>query len=336
MDNLLAQLAQERIIILDGAMGTMIQRYKLEEEDYRGERFKNHPYPLKGNNDLLSITRPDIIKEIHRQYFEAGADIVETNTFSGTTIAQADYHLEDAVYDINFQSAKIAKEVADEITAKEPNKPRFVAGAMGPTNRTCSISPDVNDPGFRAVTFDELVKAYYEQAKALIDGGVDLLLIETVFDTLNAKAALFAVQTLFEDIGKEIPVSVSGTITDASGRTLSGQTTEAFLISLSHVPLFSIGLNCALGAKELRPYLQILAKEAPFLISAYPNAGLPNEFGAYDETPEIMGMQIREFLELGLVNILGGCCGTTPDHIRRIAEIAKEYKPRKIETFLEV
>jgi 5-methyltetrahydrofolate--homocysteine methyltransferase len=336
LNNLLAQLAQERILILDGAMGTMIQRYQLEEEDYRGERFKNHPYPLKGNNDLLSITRPEIIKEIHRQYFEAGADIVETNTFSGTTIAQADYHLEDAVYDINFQSAKIAKEVALEMTAKEPHKPRFVAGAMGPTNRTCSISPDVNDPGFRAVTFDELVKAYYEQAKALIDGGSDLLLIETVFDTLNAKAALFAVQSLFEDTGKEYPVSVSGTITDASGRTLSGQTTEAFLISLSHVPLFSIGLNCALGAKELRPYLQILAKEAPFLISAYPNAGLPNEFGAYDETPEIMGMQIREFLELGLVNILGGCCGTTPDHIRRIAEIAKEYKPRKIETFLEV
>lgn len=336
MNELLYKIAQERILILDGAMGTMIQRYKLEEEDYRGVRFKNHPYPLKGNNDLLSITRPDIIKAIHRQYFEAGADIVETNTFSGTTIAQADYHLEDAVYDINFQSAKIAREVADELTAKEPDKPRFVAGAMGPTNRTCSISPDVNDPGFRAVTFDELVKAYYEQAKALIEGGVDILLIETIFDTLNAKAALFAVQTLFEDIDKEYPVMISGTITDASGRTLSGQTTEAFLISLSHVPLFSIGLNCALGAKELRPYLQILAKEAPFLVSAYPNAGLPNAFGAYDETPDIMGQQIREFLELGLVNILGGCCGTTPDHIRRIAEIAKEYKPREIVSLQEV
>jgi len=336
MNELLYKIAQERILILDGAMGTMIQRYKLEEEDYRGVRFKNHPYPLKGNNDLLSITRPDIIKAIHRQYFEAGADIVETNTFSGTTIAQADYHLEDAVYDINFQSAKIAREVADELTAKEPDKPRFVAGAMGPTNRTCSISPDVNDPGFRAVTFDELVKAYYEQAKALIEGGVDILLIETIFDTLNAKAALFAVQTLLEDIDKEYPVMISGTITDASGRTLSGQTTEAFLISLSHVPLFSIGLNCALGAKELRPYLQILAKEAPFLVSAYPNAGLPNAFGAYDETPDIMGQQIREFLELGLVNILGGCCGTTPDHIRRIAEIAKEYKPREIVSLQEV
>lgn len=330
MSNLLYQIAKERILILDGAMGTMIQRYNLEEEDYRGERWKNHSHPLKGNNDLLSITRPEIIKEIHRQYFEAGADIVETNTFSGTTIAQADYHLEDAVYDINFQSAKIAREVADEMTAKEPHKPRFVAGAMGPTNRTCSLSPDVNDPGYRAVTFDQLAKAYYDQAKALIEGGADLLLIETIFDTLNAKAALFAVQSLFEDIGKEYPVSISGTITDASGRTLSGQTTEAFLISLSHVPLFSIGLNCALGAKELRPYLQILAKEAPFLVSAYPNAGLPNEFGQYDETPDIMGDQIREFLDLGLVNILGGCCGTTPDHIRRIAEIAKEYKPRKV------
>ena len=336
MNELLNQIAQERILILDGAMGTMIQRYNLEEADYRGEVFKDHAYPLKGNNDLLSITRPDIIKEIHRQYFEAGADIVETNTFSGTTIAQADYHLEYVVYDINFQSAKIAKEVADEMRAKEPHKPRFVAGAMGPTNRTCSLSPDVNDPGYRAVTFDELVKAYYDQAKALIEGGADLLLIETVFDTLNAKAALFAVQTLFEDIGKAYPVSVSGTITDASGRTLSGQTTEAFLISVSHVPLFSVGLNCALGAKELRPYLQVLAKESEFLVSAYPNAGLPNEFGQYDETPDIMGDQIREFLELGLVNILGGCCGTTPAHIKRIAEIAKEYKPRKINHLQEV
>lgn len=336
MTNDLKQIAQERILILDGAMGTMIQRYNLEEEDYRGDVFKDHAFPLKGNNDLLSITRPEIIKEIHRQYFQAGADIVETNTFSGTTIAQADYHLEYAVYDINFQSAKIAKEVADEMTAKEPHKPRFVAGAMGPTNRTCSLSPDVNDPGYRAVTFDQLVTAYYDQAKALIEGGSDLLLIETIFDTLNAKAALFAVQTLFEDIGKEYPVSISGTITDASGRTLSGQTTEAFLISVSHVPLFSVGLNCALGAKELRPYLQVLAKESEFLISAYPNAGLPNEFGQYDETPDIMGEQIREFLDLGLVNILGGCCGTTPDHIRRIAEIAKEYKPRKVEELQSV
>lgn len=330
MNKDLYSIAQERILILDGAMGTMIQRYTLTEEDFRGERWKNHSHPLKGNNDLLSITRPDIIKEIHRQYFEAGADIVETNTFSGTTIAQADYKLEDAVYDINFQSAKIAKEVADEITAKEPHKPRFVAGAIGPTNRTCSISPDVNDPGYRAVTFDELVKAYYDQAKALIDGGVDILLIETIFDTLNAKAALFAVQTLFEDLGKEYPIMISGTITDASGRTLSGQTTEGFLISMSHVPLFSIGLNCALGAKELRPYLQVLAKEAPFYVSAYPNAGLPNAFGGYDETPEQMAEATKEYLELGLVNILGGCCGTTPDHIKCFAETAKNYKPRII------
>ncbi|HQV77216.1 MAG TPA: homocysteine S-methyltransferase family protein [Chitinophagales bacterium] len=330
MTNNLYTIAQERILILDGAMGTMIQRYELTEEDFRGEVFKDHAFPLKGNNDLLSITRPDIIKEIHRQYFEAGADMVETNTFSGTTIAQADYHLEHAVYDINFQSAKIAREVADEITAKEPHKPRFVAGAMGPTNRTCSLSPDVNDPGFRAVTFDELVTAYYDQAKALIEGGVDVLLIETVFDTLNAKAALFAVQTLFEDIEKEYPIMVSGTITDASGRTLSGQTTDAFLISMSHVPLFSIGLNCALGAKELLPYLQILAKEAPFLVSAYPNAGLPNAFGGYDETPEQMAAATKEYLDLGLINILGGCCGTTPDHIRQFAAVAKNYKPRKI------
>ena len=236
--NKLQQLIRERILILDGAMGTMIQRHKLEEEDYRGLRFQNHPFPLKGNNDLLSITRPEVIKDIHRQYFEAGADIVETNTFSGTTIAQADYHLEDVVYDINYYSAKIAREVADEFTAKEPNKPRFVAGAMGPTNRTASISPDVNDPGFRAISFDQLVEAYYHQAKALTEGGVDILLVETIFDTLNAKAALFAIQTLFEDTCKEWPVMVSGTITDASGRTLSGQTTEAFLISVSHVPLF--------------------------------------------------------------------------------------------------
>lgn len=330
MTNDLYAIARERILILDGAMGTMIQRYGLQEEDFRGERFKNHPYPLKGNNDLLSITRPDIIKEIHRQYFEAGADIVETNTFSGTTIAQADYHLEDAVYDINYQSARIAREVADEITAREPHKPRFVAGAIGPTNRTCSISPDVNDPGFRAVTFDELVKAYYEQAKALIDGGADILLVETIFDTLNAKAALFAIQTLFEDTGTAYPVMVSGTITDASGRTLSGQTTEAFLISVSHVPLFSVGLNCALGAKELRPYLQVLAKEAPFYVSAYPNAGLPNAFGGYDETAEQMAAATKEYLELGLINILGGCCGTTPDHIRCFAEVAKNYKPRTV------
>jgi 5-methyltetrahydrofolate--homocysteine methyltransferase len=326
MSNQLYEIAKQKILILDGAMGTMIQRYKLDEDDFRADRFKEHTHSLKGNNDILSITRPEIIKEIHRQYFQAGADIVETNTFSGTTIAQADYRLADAVYDINYQSAKIAKEVAKEFT----DFPRFVAGAMGPTNRTASISPDVNNPGYRAVTFDELAAAYHQQAKALIEGGVDILLIETIFDTLNAKAALFAVQTLFEEIGLEIPIMVSGTITDASGRTLSGQTTEAFLISMSHVPLFSIGLNCALGAKELRPYLQILAKEAPFLISAYPNAGLPNAFGGYDETPEQMAIATKEYLEMNLVNILGGCCGTTPAHIKCFAEIAKNYKPRMV------
>lgn len=323
-------LLKERILIIDGAMGTMIQRHTLTEDDFRGERFKNHPHVLKGNNDVLSLTRPDIIKDIHRAYFEAGADIAETNTFSATTIAQADYHLEDAVYDLNYQSARIAREVADEFTAREPHKPRFVAGAMGPTNKTASISPDVNNPGFRAITFDELAAAFKLQARALIDGNVDLLLLETVIDTLNVKAALFAIQELFEETGKSLPVMVSGTITDASGRTLSGQTTEAFLISVSHVPLLSIGLNCALGAALLRPYLHVLSDKAPFFVSAYPNAGLPNEFGQYDETPEQMGTQIEEFLKEGLVNILGGCCGTTPEHIRVIAQLAANHKPRKV------
>ncbi len=323
-------ILKERILILDGAMGTMIQRHKLEEEDFRGDRFKNHSHLLKGNNDLLSITRPDIIKDIHAQYFEAGADIAETNTFSGTTIAQADYHLEHIVYELNFQSAKIAKEVAVEFTQREPDKPRFVAGAVGPTNRTLSISPNVNDPGYRAVTFDQLKVAYKEQVKGLMDGGADLLLVETIFDTLNAKAALFGIQELFDEEGKTLPIMVSGTITDASGRTLSGQTTEAFLISVSHVPLLSVGLNCALGARQLRPYLQILNQQAPFFVSAYPNAGLPNEFGQYDEGPEEMGTQINEFLKEGLVNILGGCCGTTPAHIKVIAELAKKYKPREV------
>ncbi len=322
-------LLKERILVLDGAMGTMIQRHKLEESDFRGERFKNHPSPLKGNNDLLSIIRPDIIKDIHMQYLEAGADIIETNTFSSTTIAQADYQLEPLAYELNYQSAKIAKEAADEFTKRDPSKPRFVAGALGPTNKTASLSPDVNNPGYRAVTFDDLRIAYKEQAKGLIDGGADLLLIETIFDTLNAKAALFAVQELFEEIGATYPVMVSGTITDASGRTLSGQTTEAFLISVSHVPLLSVGLNCALGAEQLRPYLQILNENASFFVSAYPNAGLPNAFGHYDQTPEEMGKQVEEYLKEGLVNILGGCCGTTPDHIRVIANLAKNYTPRK-------
>jgi len=329
-------ILKERILILDGAMGTMIQRHVLTEEDFRGERFKNHKSPLKGNNDLLSITQPDIIKDIHAQYFAAGADIAETNTFSGTTIAQADYHLEDAVYDLNYQSAKIAKEVADEFTKREPHKPRFVAGAMGPTNKTASLSPDVNNPGYRAITFDQLVVAFKQQAQALMDGGVDILLLETIIDTLNVKAALFAIQQLFDETGKELPIMVSGTITDASGRTLSGQTTEAFLISVSHVPLLSIGLNCALGAALLRPYLQVLSEKAPFFVSAYPNAGLPNEFGQYDETAEQMGSQVEEFLKDGLVNILGGCCGTTPDHIKRIAQLASRYKPRVVQTIENV
>lgn len=323
-------LLKERILVLDGAMGTMIQRHNLSEADFRGERFANHASPLKGNNDLLSITRPDIIKDVHRQYFEAGADIAETNTFSGTSIAQADYHLEDLVYELNFQSAKIAREVADEFTKREPNKPRFVAGAMGPTNKTASLSPDVNNPGYRAITFDQLASAFKEQAKALIDGGADFLLLETIIDTLNAKAALFAIQELFDETGKSIPIMVSGTITDASGRTLSGQTTEAFLVSISHVPMLSVGLNCALGASLLRPYLRILSEKANCFVSAYPNAGLPNEFGQYDESPQFMGEQIEEFLKEGLVNIIGGCCGTTPDHIKVIAELAKKYKPRKV------
>jgi 5-methyltetrahydrofolate--homocysteine methyltransferase len=324
------EILQKRIMVLDGAMGTMIQRYKLGEDDFRNDALKSHPHPLKGNNDLLSITRPDVIKEIHRQYLEAGADILETNTFSGTTVAQADYHLEHLIYELNYESARIAREVADEFTKREPHKPRFVAGAMGPTTKLASMSPDVNNPGYRAITFDQLVTAFREQARGLLEGGVDLFLIETITDTLNSKAALFAVQELQEETGKQIPVMISGTITDASGRTLSGQTTEAFLISVSHVPLLSIGLNCALGAAALRPYLQVLNEKAPFFVSAYPNAGLPNEFGQYDQTPEEMAAQIEDFLKEGLVNIVGGCCGTTPDHIRLIAEVAKKYKPREI------
>lgn len=324
------EILKERVLVLDGAMGTMIQRHTLEEEDFRGERFKDHHKPLKGNNDLLSITRPDIIKDIHEQYFQAGADIVETNTFSGTTIAQADYDLQEAVYDINFQSAKIAKEAALAFTQKDPNKPRFVAGSMGPTNRTASLSPDVNDPGYRAVTFDDLVIAYKEQVIALIEGGVDILLVETVFDTLNAKAALFAIEEAFDEKELRLPIMVSGTITDASGRTLSGQTTEAFLISVSHMPIMSIGLNCALGAEQLRPYLETLSKKAPFHTSAHPNAGLPNEFGEYDQSPEDMAAQIAEFLKDGFLNIVGGCCGTTPEHISKIAEAAAKVNPRAL------
>ncbi len=324
------QALEKRILVLDGAMGTMIQRYSLEEADFRGDRFTNHSQPLKGNNDLLSITRPDVIKAIHREYLEAGADIIETNTFSGTWIAQADYKLVSAVYDINFQSAKIAKEVAQEYTAKNPDKPRFVAGAMGPTNRTASLSPDVNNPGYRAITFDQLVDAYSEQVKALVEGGCDLLLVETIFDTLNAKAALFAIDQYYDQTGINLPIMVSGTITDASGRTLSGQTVEAFLHSVSHLPLLSIGLNCALGAPQMRPHIQTLSKNTEFRISAYPNAGLPNAFGEYDETPEITASHIRDWLENSFVNIVGGCCGTTPAHIKAIANEAAKFAPRPL------
>jgi 5-methyltetrahydrofolate--homocysteine methyltransferase len=324
------QEINKRILILDGAMGTMLQRYNFSEEDFRGARFANFPHSLKGNNDLLSLTQPQAIAAIHAQYFEAGADIVETNTFSGTTIGMADYHLEDLVYELNFESAKIARQVADEFTAKNPNQPRFVAGSIGPTNRTASMSPDVNDPGFRAVTFDELRIAYKQQVEALIDGGVDLLLVETIFDTLNAKAALFAIEEVKEERKIDIPIMVSGTITDASGRTLSGQTVEAFLISISHIPLLSVGFNCALGAKQLKPYLKQLSHNTAFNISAHPNAGLPNAFGQYDETPAEMQAQIKEYLDENLINIIGGCCGTNPDHIKLIAEVAKNYKPRKV------
>ena len=319
---------KKNILILDGAMGTMLQRYNFSEEDFRGERFKDFPHPLKGNNDLLSITQPQAIRDVHAAYFDAGADIVETNTFSGTTIGMADYFLEDLVYELNYESAKIARQVADEFTAKNPDKPRFVAGSIGPTNRTASMSPDVNDPGYRAVTFDDLRIAYKQQVEALMDGGCDLLLVETIFDTLNAKAALFAIEEVKDERNLDIPIMVSGTITDASGRTLSGQTVEAFLISVSHIPLLSVGFNCALGADLLKPYLKTLSQHTQFNVSAHPNAGLPNAFGQYDETPEQTQALIKEYLEDNLINIIGGCCGTTPDHIRLIAEVAKGYKPR--------
>jgi 5-methyltetrahydrofolate--homocysteine methyltransferase len=323
-------ILQERILVLDGAMGTMLQRYKFQEEDFRGERFKNWEHPLQGNNDLLSLTQPEAIAEIHRKYFAAGADIVETNTFSGTTIAMADYFMEDLVYELNYESARIAKKVADEFTANEPDKPRFVAGSMGPTNKTASMSPDVNDPGFRAVSFDELRVAYNQQAEALLDGGSDILLVETIFDTLNAKAALFAIEEVKEERKIDVPIMVSGTITDASGRTLSGQTAEAFLISISHIPILSVGFNCALGADQLAPHLEVLANKTEYGVSAHPNAGLPNAFGEYDESPEQMGEQIKEYVEKGLVNIVGGCCGTTPEHIKVIADLVKPYDPRRL------
>lgn len=311
----------------------MLQRYNFSEEDFRGHRFKDFHKSVKGNNDLLSLTQPQAIAEVHSKYFEAGADIVETNTFSSTTVAMADYEMEDLVYEMNFESAKIAKKAADKFTEKEPHKPRFVAGAMGPTNKTASMSPDVNDPGFRAISFEQLRIAYKLQAEALLDGGVDLLLVETIFDTLNAKAALFAIEEVKEERNCDVPVMVSGTITDASGRTLSGQTAEAFLISISHIPLLSVGFNCALGAKQLTPHLEVVSNRTKLAVSAYPNAGLPNAFGEYDESPENMADQIKEYLDKKLINIIGGCCGTTPAHIKAIADLASQYDPRPFVKF---
>jgi 5-methyltetrahydrofolate--homocysteine methyltransferase len=327
---LLRRQLDERILILDGAMGTMVQGYRLGEADYRGERFRDWPRDLKGNNDLLVLTQPAIIREIHGQYLEAGADLIETNTFNAQRISLADYGMEELAYELNLAAAKLAREAADAWTAQTPAQPRFVAGALGPTNRTASISPDVNDPAARNVSFDELVTAYLEQARGLTDGGADLLLIETVFDTLNAKAAIFACQTLFEERGREWPIIISGTITDASGRTLSGQTTEAFWNAIRHAQPLAVGLNCALGAKEMRPYLAELARVADCYVSCYPNAGLPNAFGEYDERPHDTACVIEEFAASGLVNIVGGCCGTTPEHIAHIAEHVRGKKPRAL------
>lgn len=324
----LKKALKERILVLDGAMGTMLQAYEFTEQDFRGEQFKDFHLSVKGNNDLLSLTQPEAIAAVHRAYFEAGADIVETNTFSSTTIAMADYEMEEWVYDLNYASAKIAKDVAQSFTQKEPHKPRFVAGSIGPTNKTASMSPDVNDPGYRAVSFEELRVAYKQQVEALMDGGVDILLVETVFDTLNAKACLFAIEEVKEERASEIPVMVSGTITDASGRTLSGQTAEAFLISISHIPLLSVGFNCALGASQLQPHLEAIANKTEIGISAHPNAGLPNAFGAYDETPDQMAAQIKKYLDKNLVNIVGGCCGTTPEHIKAISRLVTGVTPR--------
>ena len=324
-------LLKERILIIDGAMGTMIQRHKLEEADYRGARFANWHKDVKGNNDLLSITQPDIIIGIHKQYLDAGADIIETNTFSSTTIAQADYDMQELAYELNVASAKCARIAADEYTAQNPAKPRFVAGAIGPLNKTLSLSPDVNNPGYRAVTFDEVAIAYEEQIKGLVDGGVDVLLVETIFDTLNAKAAIYAIKDFFRKNNlPELPIMISGTITDASGRTLSGQTLEAFYISVVHANPLSIGLNCALGASEMRPHIEELSSIAKCFTSAYPNAGLPNAFGEYDEQPHETAHIIEEWAKEGFVNIVGGCCGTTPDHIRHIAEEVSKFKPREL------
>ncbi|HIA94713.1 MAG TPA: methionine synthase, partial [Candidatus Marinimicrobia bacterium] len=326
----LKDILKNRILVLDGAMGTMVQSYALSESDFRGDRFENHPCDLKGNNDFLSLTRPDVVGEIHRAYLDAGADIIETNTFNATSISQADYQTEDLVYEINKAAAEIARKATDEFTEKTPEKPRFVCGALGPTNKTASMSPDVSNPGFRNISFDELAHAYYEQAKGLVDGGCDVLMVETVFDTLNCKAALFGIQSLFQDTGEEIPVMVSGTITDASGRLLSGQTVEAFWHSIRHMDLLAVGLNCALGAEQIRPYVDAFSQIADTNVLVYPNAGLPNEFGGYDESPERMSGFLQEFSESGLVNIVGGCCGTTPDHISAFSRSVASVIPRAI------
>ncbi|CAI8384754.1 MAG: Methionine synthase [Cryomorphaceae bacterium] len=321
----------KKILVLDGAMGTMIQAYKFEEEDYRGERFADYAHPLKGNNDLLTLTQSAAIEDIHYAYLKAGADILETNTFNSNAISMEDYFMSDLVKELNVEAVVRAQAAIDRFKAEGGEGPKFIAGSVGPTNKTASLSPDVNNPGYRAVSFDDLKNNYFEQCEALIEAGVDALLIETVFDTLNAKAALFAAQDAIQAAGKEVAIMLSGTITDASGRTLSGQTTEAFLISVSHAPLLSVGLNCALGAKQLMPYLQTLDAKAPFAVSAHPNAGLPNAFGEYDETPEQMADQIKEYLELNLINVIGGCCGTSPAHIAAIADLAKNYTPRAYE-----
>lgn len=322
--------AQERILIIDGAMGTMIQRHKLGEEHYRGERFADHSKDVKGNNDLLVLTQPSVIEDIHSEYLAAGADMIETNTFNAQRISLADYHMEDLAYEINVEAAKLARRAADAWSAKTPEKPRFVAGAVGPTNRTASISPDVNNPDFRNVNFDELRETYKEQVRGLIDGGADIILIETIFDTLNAKAAGFATLEVFEEKDLELPIMISGTITDRSGRTLSGQTAEAFWYSMRHLKPFSIGLNCALGAELMRPYIAELCHVADVRISAYPNAGLPNAMGEYDETADEMACKVEPWLADGLINVVGGCCGSTPEHIAHIAAHAKKYKPRTV------
>ena len=327
---MIEKILNERIMILDGPMGTMIQEHSLDENDFRGKRFVNHKEPLKGNNDLLNITMPDLIKSIHRDYLEAGADIIETNTFNSTSISLADYGMEKYAYDFNHAGAKIAKEVKDEFCNNTKKSEVFVAGSIGPTNRTASLSPDVNDPGYRAISFDSLVNCYSEQVLGLIDGGVDILFVETIFDTLNAKAALFAIDKIKSEKKLDIPVMVSGTITDASGRTLSGQTVEAFVISISHIPLLSIGFNCALGADQLLPYVKRLSNITNTYTSVHPNAGLPNAFGAYDQTANEMSELIENYLKENIINIVGGCCGTKPEHIRLIAEVARNYKPRKI------